>query len=71
MINKPIPVADVKSFPPPRDLTPEEENAIIAQYKAERSREDLEGEYGDFDQQVAEGVSAEQLLKELRESSHE
>jgi hypothetical protein len=66
MTNKPIPVADVTSIPPPRDLSPEEELAIIAEYKAERLQDDLDGEYRDFDQQVADGVPAEQLLKELR-----
>jgi hypothetical protein len=66
MINKPIPAADVTFFPPPRDLTPEEEKAIIAQYKAERSLEDLEGEYGDFDRQVADGLPAKALLAQMR-----
>ncbi len=66
MINKPIPVADVTSIPPQRDLTAEELAAIVTKYKTERSLEDLEEDYRDFDQQVADGVPAEQLLKELR-----
>ena len=67
MAIKLIDVSSIVSFPAPVDLTPEEEAAVIAQYKAERALEDLEAEYSDFDKQAAEGVPAEQLLKELRE----
>lgn len=60
-----IDISKVTSIPPLRDLTPEEEAAIIAEYKASRSQEDLEADYHDFEKQFAEGVPAEQLLREL------
>lgn len=54
------------SFPPPGvPLTAEEVAAIIAQYKAERTPEALEADYRDIERQFAEGVPAEQLLREL------
>lgn len=65
MILNRIDVSAVKSIPVPRDLTRDEEAAVIAQYKAERTLDELEADYCDFDKQVAEGVPAEQFLNEL------
>ncbi len=64
-----IDISEAGSIPVPRNLTPEEEADIIAQYKSMRTMEQLEADYADFDKQIAEGMSAEQLLKELEEDS--
>jgi hypothetical protein len=64
-----IDISEATSIPAVRDLTPEEEAAIIAEYKAERTPEALDADYHDFDKQFAEGVPAEQLLQELEEDS--
>lgn len=68
-MGKLINISEATSFPAPRELTPEEESALIAQWKKERPQAVLDEEYRDFDEQVANGVSAEQLLKELRSLS--
>lgn len=61
-----VDIAKVDCFPQPGEpLTPEEEAAILAQYRAERTPEALEADYQDIEKQVAEGVPAEQLLREL------
>jgi hypothetical protein len=69
MVRKAIDVSEATAFPVPRDLTPEEEAAVIAQYKSDRTPEALEADYVDFEKQVAAGVPAEQLLNELRDDS--
>jgi hypothetical protein len=67
MTSKTIDIANVTSIPTPRELTPEEEAALIAEYRATRTAEALESDYADFDKQVADGVPAEQLLKDMRD----
>ena len=69
MVRKSIDVSEATTIPIPRDLPPAEEATVIAQYKAERTPEALQADYGDFDKQVAEGVPADQLLKELHDDS--
>ncbi len=64
-----IDIADATYFPAPRDLTPEEEAAAIAEYKATRTPEALDADYQDFDKKFAAAVPAEQLLQELAEGS--
>ena len=64
-----IDISEPISIPVPRNLTPEEEADIIAQYKSKRTVELLAADYLDFDKQIADGMSAEQLLKELQEDS--
>ncbi len=64
-----IKLSEAVSFPVPRELTPEEEAAILAEYKAERTPEALDADYQDFEKQFAEGVPAEQFLQELEEGS--
>jgi hypothetical protein len=64
-----IDISEATSIPALRNLTPEEEAAIIAEYKATRTPEALEADYADFEKQFAEGVPAEQLLRELEEGS--
>ncbi|MCI0684399.1 MAG: hypothetical protein L0Y71_19990 [Gemmataceae bacterium] len=61
-INGPI------DIPEPRDLTPEEEAAIIARYKAERDPEQMEAEYKELLEQFHRGelVDATELLREIR-----
>jgi hypothetical protein len=68
---KPVDISEVTTIPPLRDLTSEQEAAIIAEYKATRTLEALEADYHDFDKQFAEGIPAEQLLKELETESSE
>ena len=62
-----VDISEVKSYPPPQALTPEQESAIIAQYKAERTPEAVEADYQDIENQLAEGIPAEHLLRELQE----
>ena len=64
-----IDISQVTTIPPLRDLTAEEEAAVIAEYKATRTLEALEADYQDFEKQIAEGVPAEQLLRELEADS--
>jgi hypothetical protein len=64
-----IDISEVTSIPPLRDLTSEELALVIAEYKATRTDEALDADYADFDKKIAEGVPAEQLLKELEEGS--
>jgi len=60
-----VSIENLTSVPALRDLTPEEEASLIAQYKSTRNLEDLEADYADFDRQLAEAVPAEVLLREL------
>ena len=69
MINKWIDISEVTSIPALRDLTPDEEAAVLAEYKATRTPEALDADYHDFKKQFAEAVPAEQLLQELEEDS--
>ena len=62
-----INIADAVAITIPGELTPDEEAALVAQYKSERTLEALEADYCDLDKQIAAGVSAEQLLKELQD----
>jgi hypothetical protein len=62
-----VDISELKSYPTPRERSPEEEAAIIAQYKAERTIEALEADYQNIDNQLAESIPAEQLLSELQE----
>jgi hypothetical protein len=64
-----IDISEFTSIPPLRDLTPEEEAAVIAEYKAERTDDALDADYHDFEKQFAAGVPAEQLLQELEDGS--
>ena len=64
-----IDISEAISIPVPRDLTPEEEARIIAQYRSRRTAEQLAADYSDIDKQIAEGMTAEQLLKELQDDS--
>ncbi len=61
-INGPI------DIPEPRVLTPEEEAAIIAQYKAERDPVQMEAEYKELLEQFHRGelVDATELLREIK-----
>jgi hypothetical protein len=58
-------ISEVTTIPPVPDLTPEEEAALIADYIKSRTQEQVEADYRDFDRQFAEGIPAEQLLREL------
>jgi hypothetical protein len=69
MPKKIVDLSDAAPVPAPWDLAPEEEAAIIAQYMAGRTLEALEEDYRDFEKQVAEGVPAEELLKQLKEDT--
>jgi len=60
-----INLADAVELPVPGDLTPQDEAIVIAQYKGARTLEALQIDYQDIDQQIADGVSAEDLLREL------
>jgi hypothetical protein len=60
-----VDISKVTTIPPLRELTPEDEAALIAEYIASRTPEQLDADYNDFDKQFAEGVPAEQLLREL------
>jgi hypothetical protein len=62
-----INIADAVSVSLPNELSPDEEAALVAQYKSERSLDALEADYDDLDKQIANGVPAEQLLKELQD----
>lgn len=64
-----IDISDATSFPPPWEISAEEEAAIIAQYKRERTPEAIEADYQGFEKQFEEGVPAEQLLQELKRKS--
>ena len=70
--NKPILFIDIGegiSIPVPRELKPEEEAAIIAQYKAKLDLRKLESECKELLEQLEKGtlVSAEEVLRELEE----
>ena len=63
-----VDISEVTTIPPLRDLSPQEEAAIIAEYIATRTPEALEADYHDFEKQFAEGVPADQLLTELQDA---
>src|ERR1700677_4181274 len=65
-----IDISEPTLIPPPRELTAEEETEMLKQYKATRTPDILDAEYQDFEKQVAEGILAEDLLRELQDDSH-
>ena len=69
MPRKIVDISPTGPFPAPWEITPEEEAAIIAAYMADRTPESLERDYHDFEKQVAEGVDAEELLRQLEEDT--
>jgi hypothetical protein len=64
-----IDISEAVSYPLTRNLTPEEEAMLLAEYKATRTAEALDLDYADFEKKIAEGVSAEQLLQDLEDRS--
>jgi hypothetical protein len=69
MTKKLIGISEATNFPAPWEISAEEEAAITAQYKLERTPEAIEEDYRDFERQIEEGVPAEQLLKALKQKS--
>jgi hypothetical protein len=64
-----INISDAEVIPVPRDITPEEEAVVVADYKSARTLAALEADYQNMDKQLADGIPAEQLLQELTEDS--
>jgi hypothetical protein len=62
-------ISEVVTIPAPRDLTAAEHAALVAEHKKERTLQALEADYRDFEAQVAAGVPADELLKELETDS--
>ena len=58
--------ADVRTLLAYRQLTPEQEAEIVAQYIQEWLASDMDADYQDFETMVANGISAEEVLRELK-----